>query len=129
VASLGAVAVIGDASDCGGPLMLLRAAPSKKCDGEPQSDQRVETCDRDAETNVGHNAVRWELDLSGGHRSSPRRLSRPTRSRAKREIVPAKCSEPDLMGKRRTERISSAPSPWRMPTIKQMEKMAEEAEL
>jgi hypothetical protein len=65
------------------------AGPSHKHDNEPHRDQRVYAGNGYAETNIGHDALGLELDLSDGHCTSPRN-SNPIGSRGRRGIVPGR---------------------------------------
>ena len=63
---------------------------SHERDDEPQSHQGVNAGDPNAEANVGHDALRREPDLYGGHRTSPRNC--PAR------IVPSQMYKSALKG-------------------------------
>lgn len=54
----------------------MTGGPSHECDNQAQSDNCVEACDGQAETNVGRDFLRKHSDLSCKHRSSPSQLSR-----------------------------------------------------
>ncbi len=55
----------------------LRPGPSHKHDNEPHSDQGVQACNGYAEINIGHDALRLELDLLAAHCTFPMLLSQP----------------------------------------------------
>jgi hypothetical protein len=58
---------------------------SRERENETQADEGVEARHCYAETDLGHSTVRGELDLSGGHGTSPPQLSRPIDHAQKRK--------------------------------------------